>query len=475
MKLLGKVALLAACVLVIAATLIVLRLKDVPLAVLAVYGPLLVALAAGLLWPGAFGRRRVAVLLGVPAGLATLALYFAVVFYVTDTPVLLGLGAVTALVTALVTVRRTPAGPSRSRRVFLLGGAGVALGALGVASVGWARDRRRDRLAPAARARAAALHAPGRRQRVTDGAVRVFPLHLGDTVVTFGQFHGGLDDWVGVEGYVRTLLDKTQLTVPVYAYLIDHPRHGVLMVDAGITWEQAHDHDGYYNHNAMVSRLLSQRDEYRQAPEQDLRVRLGRLGYHPDDVATVFLTHVHDDHAGGLRHLPTATVVLDRRDWDQGVRYGYSFERVEANLRFPRYDSGAYGTFPDSQDYFGDGSVILLPTPGHSPGHQCVLLRMDDGSVLFMGDTLYTLRHLAVDEVRQLTLGGADTANQLDAARRVQDLLADPTVAPLFAHETTPYRSVVDEVFATGRPDPAGFAALRRHLDGVLTPDWRLR
>jgi glyoxylase-like metal-dependent hydrolase (beta-lactamase superfamily II) len=485
-KVLGEILLVIPGLVLAATWLVVLRLKDVATPVLVIYGLLLVGLVIGLLWPGVYGRRfgraRVVWFIGVPAGLGTLGLYFAVVFYIADVPVLLGLTAAASLAGALITGlrgRRDAAKPaaSRSRRAFVLGGVGVALGALSGLSVGWVERHRQDRLAQPVKEREEAIRALGRRQRIVDGAVRVFPMHSGDTVVTFGQFYGGLDGWEGLNGYLRTLLDKTRITVPVYAYLVDHPRHGVMMIDAGINWEQAHDHDGYYNHNAMVSRLLSERDEYTMTTGQDLRVRLARLGYDVKDVTTVFLTHVHDDHAGGLRHLPQAEVVLDRRDWDTGVLYPYSFDLVKDNLAFPRFDSGAFHAFPESQDFFGDGSVILLPTPGHSPGHMCVLLRMDDGNALFMGDTLYTLPHLAVDQVRQMTIGGADTVHQIDAAQRIQRLLTEaPSTVPLFAHDNTPYQlDLIESAFSHGRPDTAEFGMLRQYMNTVLTPDWQLR
>jgi glyoxylase-like metal-dependent hydrolase (beta-lactamase superfamily II) len=455
------IGLLLVGLVVSAAWLVILRLKGVPVLVLVLYGLLLLGLLG---W-----RRRV---LALAVGASTLALYFAVVFHRGDIPVLLGLTAAAFLVGASVVRTRRRDVPSR--RAFLLGGVGVVLGVLTGVSAVWTSRRQRDWLVRVEQERAAAIRAPGRRRRVVDGAVRVFPLHTGDTVVTFGQFYGGLDGWEGLHGYLRTLLDKTQIVVPIYTYLIDHPRHGLLMVDAGINWEQAHDHDGYYS---GASRLLTERDEYRLAIEQDLPVRVARLGYDIGDVSTVFLTHVHDDHAGGLRYLPGAEVVLDRRDWDDGVRYPYSFGLVEDSLSFPRFDSGAFGAFPRSQDHFGDGSVILLPTPGHSPGHMCVLLRMDVGNVLFVGDTLYTVPHLAVDQVRQMTIGGVDTVHQVEAARRIQSLLAaEPDTVPLFAHDNTRYQhDLVASVFAGGRPGAAGFRRLRQHLATVLTPDWRLR
>ncbi len=100
----------------------------------------------------------------------------------------------------------------------------------------------------------------------------------------------------------------------------------------------------------------------------------------------------------------------------------------------------------------------------------CVLLRMGAGSVLFMGDTLYTLPHLAVDQVRQMTIGGADTVHQIEAARRIQNLLAaDPGIVPLFAHDNTPYQA------GLGPLGEKELQALRTRMEAVLTPVWRLR
>ncbi|MFD1933291.1 N-acyl homoserine lactonase family protein [Nonomuraea mangrovi] len=483
LKTLSKIGLLVAALAVGTAWLVVLRLKDVPAPLLTVYGLLLAGSVVGSLWPDVLGRlstrRRVLAFLGVPAGLGTLGLYLAVVYYVTDLPVLLALAAAACLVWAAAALLRGRwaagvRGARPSRRAFLLGGGGLALGVLSGLSVDLAERQRRAALARGEPERQAAVRTPGARRRIVDDAVRVFPIHTGDTIVTYGQFYGGLDGWEGLNGYVRTLVDKAQIAVPVYAYLIDHPRHGFMLVDTGVNWEQAHDHDGYYD---MTSRLLTERDEYRMSPGQDLRVHLARLGYDAKEITTVFLTHVHDDHAGGLRYLPQATVVMDRRDWEHGVSYPYSFDLVKDKLSFPAFNSGAFGAFPTGQDHFGDGSLILLPTPGHSPGHMCVLLRMDVGGVLFMGDTLYTLPHLAVDQVRQMTIGGADTIHQIEAARRIQKLLAsDPGTVPLFAHDNTRYQSdLVAAAFDQGVLGKEGLRELRTHMEAVLTPDWRLR
>jgi glyoxylase-like metal-dependent hydrolase (beta-lactamase superfamily II) len=97
-----------------------------------------------------------------------------------------------------------------------------------------------------------------------------------------------------------------------------------MLVDTGVGWDQAHDHDGYYG--GILARLLTDRDEYILPVEQELEVQVERLGYELGDIETVFMTHVHDDHAGGLRSVPNAKVFLGKADWERGVLYGPSFE-----------------------------------------------------------------------------------------------------------------------------------------------------
>jgi len=105
------------------------------------------------------------------------------------------------------------------------------------------------------------------------------------------------------------------------------------------------------------------------------------------------------------------------------------------------YTSGPFHTFTSSQDLLGDGSVVLLPTPGHGPSHQCVLLRMDGYELLITGDILYTLRHLAVDWVRALQFGGVLERQQVDSIRRIQGVRrALPTLVLVPGHDHSAYQ-----------------------------------
>jgi glyoxylase-like metal-dependent hydrolase (beta-lactamase superfamily II) len=454
------------------------------------YGLTSLCVLVGLLTPTLVARvanRKVtrwsaAAIFGVPAsGLAAL-FYSLEVFAIQDLRGIILLllvaacaGLLLGLLRPAVLGRALGGTATRARAAGVLGVPVIALLLCLVGSLPVLETYRLARLDRAAADRQHAITSLPPSPASSDGQVKVFPLHVGDTVVAYGQFYGGLDGWEGLKGYLGTLLSRDRITVPIYAYLIDHPTHGLAMVDAGISWEQAHDHDRYYGGN-LLARLLNDRDEYRLAPDQELEVQLARLGYTPGEVKTVFLTHVHDDHAGGLRLLPNATVVVAEDDWEQGVLYGPSFDPVRDRLELIGYDSGPFAGFDRSQDYFGDGSIRLLASPGHSPGHTAVLLQAGQQRFLFTGDTTYTLRHLAVDQVRQLTIGGQETAKQLAAIRAMQRLhLALPGTVVLPAHDHTDYQTDHLDVFlADGRLSAQERQAIEAYEARLFTNDWRL-
>ncbi|MGH3087142.1 MAG: MBL fold metallo-hydrolase, partial [Rubrobacteraceae bacterium] len=336
-------------------------------------------LLVGLAWPRAFAwsakaevtRWMVAGIFGVPAGVLLTLLYFQTTFHVRDLDeivlllfVAASLGLIVSLARPSVFDRFSGGTVTRTRIATFFGAAAVALFLLFLLTLPVLETHRLARLerADADRQHAISSVSPARNPN-DDGRVKVYPLHVGDTVVTYGQFYGGLSGWEGLAGYARTLVSKEEITVPVYAYLIDHPEHGLMLVDTGVGWDQAHDHDGYYK--GVLARFLSARDEYILPVEQELEVQIERLGYELGDIETVFMTHVHDDHAGGLRSVPNAKVFLAKEDREEGVLYGPSFETADDDLELVSYTSGPFQNFDASEDVFGDGSVRLLPTPGH--------------------------------------------------------------------------------------------------------------
>ncbi|QBD77355.1 N-acyl homoserine lactonase family protein [Ktedonosporobacter rubrisoli] len=275
--------------------------------------------------------------------------------------------------------------------------------------------------------------------------MKLYPLHIGNTKVPYGQFYGG-KEWTGWRGFWRFVTDKSHsIMVPIYAYLIEHQEAGLILVDAGINWEQANEHNQYYK--GPLLHLLLDEDEYQLDRALELRAQVQRLGYRCEEIQMVILTHIHEDHIGGLPAVPQAKLVVSQVEWNAKL-LGPFFPLAKAPTLVGRkpelvaFSSGPYQSFERSQDLLGDESILLLPTPGHSPGHLSVLIRMEGYAVLIVGDTLYTLRHLAVDQVRAIMLSKSAQHQQLASIRQIQRLRqAEPDLLIAPMHDHTAYLS----------------------------------
>lgn len=138
-------------------------------------------------------------------------------------------------------------------------------------------------------------------------------------------------------------------------------------------------------------------------PRRDALVhQLTRLGFYPSDVKHVILSHLHWDHAGGMRDFPLAHFLVGRREWDfvSKISKGGLFKNAfikeqfwEAGLDIELIDTDPckpFKNFPASYDIFGDGSMVLVDLPGHSPGLMGLFLNMPSGRrFLFSADTFY--------------------------------------------------------------------------------------
>jgi glyoxylase-like metal-dependent hydrolase (beta-lactamase superfamily II) len=114
-------------------------------------------------------------------------------------------------------------------------------------------------------------------------------------------------------------------------------------------------------------------------------------------VRWVILTHLHQDHEGGLQYFPNAEFLVSRTEWQaaqglSGRMAGY------LNWRWPKgftptlvdFDSGSYHNFASSQMVTRAGDIRLLPTPGHSLGHMSVVVEQSDHILFVAGDAAYT-------------------------------------------------------------------------------------
>ena len=172
------------------------------------------------------------------------------------------------------------------------------------------------------------------------------------------------------------------------AFVVEHPK-GNLLIDAGV----GQDIRQHFKTTPLLMRALASLTV--NAPTIDA---LAAEGLEPSDLAGIVLTHCHWDHVSGLadlRDVPvwiTPTELAHARSGDRG---GKLYRQLEAEGSFQLKDltfsDGAYGAFEVSRDFFGDGSVVVVPLPGHTPGSVGVFVSETSGKhFLIIGDTSWT-------------------------------------------------------------------------------------
>lgn len=111
-----------------------------------------------------------------------------------------------------------------------------------------------------------------------------------------------------------------------------------------------------------------------------LAAQLEQLGLKPDDVKAMAVSHTHPDHTGNVELFPQATLYVQKAEYDW----------PGANNE-PRFKpSHPVELLTGDKDVFGDGSVTILSTPGHTPGHQSLLVKLPKtGAVVLSGDAVH--------------------------------------------------------------------------------------
>jgi glyoxylase-like metal-dependent hydrolase (beta-lactamase superfamily II) len=145
---------------------------------------------------------------------------------------------------------------------------------------------------------------------------------------------------------------------PVPAYVIETTEERIL-VDTGLHPAAARDAAGHYDSEALGA--------FRLALDASLGDQIDL-----STVTKVVMTHLHFDHAGGLAQLPASVpVVIQQREWQAG----HDAAAVTRNFYLPLDYAGIADQVvlvDGDHDLLGDGSIRLLLTPGHTPGHQSV-------------------------------------------------------------------------------------------------------
>jgi glyoxylase-like metal-dependent hydrolase (beta-lactamase superfamily II) len=163
-------------------------------------------------------------------------------------------------------------------------------------------------------------------------------------------------------------------------YMVEHPQ-GRLFWDAGIRDSLITEKNGLENLNGL----------FKLSVHKTLRSQLKEIGVDPKEVDFLALSHLHIDHAGNANYFAAATWLVQKSSHQLAFgnfaeKYGF----VQADYR--KLERAKTVNLHGDYDVFGDGSVVILHTPGHTPGHQSLWIDLpNSGPVLLSGD-LYLFR-----------------------------------------------------------------------------------
>jgi N-acyl homoserine lactone hydrolase len=160
------------------------------------------------------------------------------------------------------------------------------------------------------------------------------------------------------------------------------------------------------------------------APKESLVDLLAKINVKPDDIKYVGISHYHADHTGQIASFPKATLLIGTREWD-----AISAPKPAEGVNFKPFESWIKGDskvepVPADKDVFGDGTVIMLRTPGHTPGHSSLLVKLaQTGPVILSGDAVHFRENYDSDGVPAFNYDRAQTVASIERIKKVSSNL----------------------------------------------------
>jgi len=223
------------------------------------------------------------------------------------------------------------------------------------------------------------------------------------------QLHAFTCGWLTIPRAFMLDGEDGLIKVPIPSYLVTHPK-GRVLFDTGLHAATLADPA------AHVGEMLARYHQFDFQPGQEIAARLTAFGVDPASIDIAINSHLHFDHCGGNAQLPNADILIQRRE----LEHARAVQSTRGYLQRD-WDTGQKIRAVDGEhDIFGDGTVVCLPTYGHTPGHQSLRVRTETGGEFILcGDACYLK-----DSLEKLRLPGviADKEAALAVFHRLREM-----------------------------------------------------
>jgi N-acyl homoserine lactone hydrolase len=156
------------------------------------------------------------------------------------------------------------------------------------------------------------------------------------------------------------------------------------------------------------------------APKVSIVDFLAKIDVKPEQIKYVGISHYHADHTGQIASFPKATLLIGAKEWD-----AISSPKPAEGVNFKPFESWIKGESkvepqPNDKDVFGDGTVILLRTPGHTAGHSSLLVKLQQmGPVIITGDAVHFRENYDSDGVPWFNFDRAQTVASIERLKKI--------------------------------------------------------
>jgi len=155
------------------------------------------------------------------------------------------------------------------------------------------------------------------------------------------------------------------------------------------------------------------------APKVSLVDQLAQLKLTPQRIKFIAISHYHGDHIGQVGSFPDSTLLIGQRDWDVLTKNPNSLANPAPFAHWIT-GGGKVEAVEKDKDVFGDGTVVMLNTPGHTPGHHSLLVRLKNkGPVLLTGDLAHFRENYDGDGVPNFNTDRTETLSSFDRFKKI--------------------------------------------------------
>jgi N-acyl homoserine lactone hydrolase len=205
---------------------------------------------------------------------------------------------------------------------------------------------------------------------------------------------------------------------PVHCYLIHHAK-GYFLFDTGISDYVASMPNGWQAGDA--------RGVHWTRPRGTLLSQLAAIGIKPSDIKYIGISHTHPDHIGNVEEFPDSIIYIQRQEFDYAFGPGAPALAQPPAQPQPSFRSDHFVRLLNGDaDVFGDKSVMLIYTPGHTPGHQSCLVHLPQtGWVILSGDAVHNQTNWDNDRIPHFeTMPLMQKVETLGSMQRIRNLMS---------------------------------------------------